>query len=232
MKNLFISGISSGIGKGLAQFYANKGVTVFGLSRRALDYSHENIKHIQCDINNPKFLEEKIGALVGSNTLDLAILNAGVLGSMTTMKDANMDDLKSVMDTNLWSQKRLLDILIKNFKIKSIIAISSGAAINANVGWASYSLSKAALNILMQLYAKENTDIHFLAFAPGLVDTAMQKYICEEVDVEEFPNLERLKKARGTESMPSPDQFATKFDDHLSQVLSIESGSFVDIRKI
>ena len=232
MKNIFISGISSGIGKGLAQYYAKAGVTIFGISRRDLDYAHENIKHMVCDITNSYSLEQKLKLLIGDNTLDLAILNAGVLGSMTSMKDASMDDLKSTMDTNLWAQKGILDTLINNFKITSIFGISSGAAINGNVGWSGYSISKAAFNMLIQLYAKENPDIHFLAFAPGLVDTAMQEHISTKVDAKEFPSVERLQKARGTKDMPSTQEFATSFDKCLSRVSQIESGSFVDIRKV
>lgn len=230
MKNIFISGISSGIGRGLALFYAEKGVTVFGISRRKLDYSHENIKHIQYDIRNP--VEEELKALIGSKSLDLVILNAGVLGNMTSMKDATMDDLKSTMDTNLWAQKSLIDVLVNNFEIRSIFGISSGAAINGNVGWSGYSLSKAAFNMLIQLYAKENPQIHFLAYAPGLVDTAMQEHISTKVDANEYPSVERLQKARANKEMPTAEEFAVNFDKSLSHVLKLESGSFVDIRKI
>ena len=59
INNIFISGISSGIGKGLALHFASLGATVYGISRRALDYQHENIKHMQCDITSQKFIEQK-----------------------------------------------------------------------------------------------------------------------------------------------------------------------------
>jgi NAD(P)-dependent dehydrogenase (short-subunit alcohol dehydrogenase family) len=231
MENIFISGISSGIGKGLAHFYADKGVKVYGISRRDLDYNHKNIKHMRCDISELNSSDD-LSSLIDTKELDLVILNAGVLGNMTSMKDASMSDLKSTMDTNLWAQKSILDIFLKNYNVKSIFGISSGAAINGNVGWSGYSLSKAAFNMLIQLYAKENPDIHFLAFAPGLVDTAMQDYISNEVDSNEFPSVERLQQAKGTSDMPTPNQFAIKFDESLIRVSKMESGRFVDIRKL
>ena len=151
---------------------------------------------------------------------------------MTTMREVSLEALQSLMNINVWSQKILIDHLIKNNKISNIMGISSGAAINGNVGWAGYSLSKATLNMLIQLYAKENPEIHFTAFAPGLVDTAMQNYICEEVDTKKFPSVQRLKNARNTDAMPTPAEFSRRFDDSRDRILKIESGSFVDIRKL
>ncbi len=229
MNNIFITGISSGIGKALAQFYAHKGVSVFGISRRELDYNHTNIHHIQLDMTDFKnfkklksFIPEKV---------DLCILNAGVLGEMKSMTDSNLSELKSVMDINLWAQKEILDVLLQK-KIQNILAISSGAAINGGLGWSGYSLSKAALNMLIQLYSKEYPTTKFISFAPGLVDTAMQDYLCEKVDSKKFQSVQRLKSARGTSAMPTADEFAKLFDQSYEKVISFDSGSFVDIRQL
>lgn len=232
MKNIFISGISSGIGRGLAEFYANKGVSVYGVSRRELTYQNNNIIHAQVDLTDYQQTPHVINKLLKGVDLDLVILNAGVLGTMSSMKDADLQEMKNVMETNLWSQKVLLDSLIETTPIKTIFGISSGAAVNGNVGWSGYSLSKAAFNMLIQLYSKENPDIKFIAFAPGLVDTAMQDYLCGEIKSEDFPSVQKLHDARGTENMPTPKAFAKRFDEAFEKVCSFETGSFVDIRKI
>lgn len=232
MKNIFISGISSGIGKGLAEYYANKGVTVYGVSRRELTYQNDNIKYARLDLNDYQQTPHVISKMLKGVPLDLVILNAGVLGSMSSMKDAELEEMKNVMETNLWSQKVLLDSLIETTTMTNVFGISSGAAVNGNVGWSGYSLSKAAFNMLIQLYAKENPRIKFIAFAPGLVDTAMQDYLCGEIKSTDFPSVQKLHDARGTDSMPTPEIFAKKFDDNFERVCRFESGSFVDIRKI
>jgi len=233
MKNIFISGISSGIGKSLAIHFADLGINVYGISRKVLDYKHENIHHAQVDLTEFDSIDTKIKDLLSNSpNIDLAVLNAGVLGNMSTMKDAFMTELKSVMDTNLWSQKILLDTLLKlDPAMKRVIGISSGAAVNGSKGWSGYSLSKAAFNMLIQLYASENEITQFIALAPGLVDTGMQEYI-SSVSSEEFPGLARLQAARGTDTMPSPDTFALKFAAALPKLESLESGSFIDIRKM
>lgn len=230
IKNIFITGISSGIGQGLALHFAKEDVQVFGISRRKLDYNHPNINHLTLDINDYSNVP-KLKDFLPPN-LGLIILNAGVLGEMTTMKNASIESLQNVMQTNLWAQKNLLDNLLGHKEIEKIITLSSGASINANVGWAGYSLSKAALNILTQLYAKEYPETHFIALAPGLVDTAMQDYIFNEVSSQEFPSVQRLKDARGTKNMPSPQIFCKYFENSLEKIFTHDSGSFVDIRKI
>lgn len=232
MKNIFISGISSGIGRGLAEYYANKGVTVYGISRRELIYQHDNIKHARLDLHDYQQTPNIISKMLKGIDLDLAVLNAGVIGTMSAMKDAELSDMKNVMETNLWSQKVLLDTLIETTTIKNIFGISSGAAVNGSVGWSGYSLSKAAFNMLIQLYANENTDIKFIAFAPGLVDTAMQDYLCGEIKTKDFPSVQKLHDARGTVNMPTPEAFAKKFDINYEKVCTFDSGSFVDLRKV
>jgi benzil reductase ((S)-benzoin forming) len=232
MQNIFISGISSGIGQALAQHYAQKGHQVYGVSRRSLSTLNSNIHHLKMDLLQHPTIGKGLDELLNKIDLDLVILNAGVLGRMTSMQEATMNELKNTMEINLWSQKVLLDCLLQNHKVKNVIGISSGAAINGNLGWSGYSLSKAAFNMLIQLYAKEFPLTHFIALAPGLVDTPMQDYLCGEVDAVKFPSVSRLQAARGTENMPTPSDFAIRFEKELPKILQFDSGSYVDLRNL
>lgn len=223
--NVFITGISSGAGKALANKFLEKGYTVQGCSRRDIDYSHENLTHFKLDISN----ESELNSINFLKTYDLVILNAGVLGNIKKLKDSTMNELKSVMDINLWAQKSLIDLFLKNSKIKSIIAISSGAAVKGSLGWSGYSISKAALNMLMSLYASEDTETKFYALAPGLINTQMQNTI-SSMCPNEYPNLVRLQEAKANGSMPTPEEFASSFYKSLDWINNFESGSFMDLR--
>lgn len=229
--NVFITGVSSGIGKGLAEHYIEKGANVYGVSRRVPDIKSENFHHISLDLLDYPAVETQIPRLLGGENLDLAVLNAGVLGKIQPMTHADLNELKGTMETNLWSQKVLLDVLMKNSKIETVIGISSGAAVNGNFGWSGYSISKAAFNMLIQLYAREYEDTKFYALAPGLVDTSMQDYL-GEISEEKYPSVKKLHDARGTENMPRPKNFGPIFDGALSKLSKLESGSFADIRKM
>ena len=85
--------------------------------------------------------------------------------------------------------------------------------------------------MLTQLYARENESTHFAAIAPGLVDTAMQDYLCGQPDDERFTSLEALKSRRGTDEMPAPNSAAKKLIPFFERVKTeLESGKFADIR--
>ncbi len=234
MANIFVTGISSGIGLGLVKKYLQEGWQVYGLSRRACPVSHENLHSARVDLLDTANLPGALYELfAGQKQLDIVVLNAGVLGEIAYMKNAPLAELKKTMDVNLWSNKVVLDWLFKHMtSVKQLIAVSSGAAVNGNKGWNGYSISKAALNMMIKLYAVEQLDTHFMSLAPGLVDTAMQDYLCSKKEAEEFPSLARIQSARGTENMPTPDELAEKLPAVFEKIKKYESGSFVDIRKM
>lgn len=227
--NVFISGVSSGIGKGLAKYFSAQGANVFGVSRRPADIDGENFHHLSLDLLDYDKVAKDIPRFLSGTELDLVVLNAGVLGKIQPMASARLDELRSVMEMNVWSQKTLLDTLLGSTKIKTVIGISSGAGVRGNLGWSGYSLSKAALNMLIQLYAQEFKETSFYALAPGLVDTAMQDTLWE-VSEEKYPSVKKLHDARGTENMPKPDEFAHKFAKALGALSKLPSGSFADVR--
>lgn len=225
---VFITGISSGIGKALSLEFANQNWEVYGISRRDLDFSHPNIHHQNLDITNIE--GQRINFIKNIEGFDLVILNAGVLGKISKIHDADTEELKKTMDINLWSQKNLIDNILVHHQVSHLWAISSGAANKGSKGWAGYSLSKAAFKILIELYANETSNIQFLNIAPGLVNTQMQDVLCDEVDHKKFSNMTRLKDARSDGTMLTPNIFANKFYSLLEKLRKIESGSFTDLR--
>jgi hypothetical protein len=58
----------------------------------------------------------------------------------------------------------------------------------------------------------------------------MQDQLCDEVDPVKFPSVSRLKSARGTEAMPTPEQAAPMIAKAIDNVKSYDSGSFLDVR--
>lgn len=234
--NIFITGTSTGLGWGIAKAYLEKGHQVYGVSRSTPDdlESYANYRHFNMDLSNLDFLPQQVAQMLASiPSLDLCVLNAGILGRIAKMQEVSIQELQKTMDINLWSNKILMDAVLKNHpQIEQVIAISSGAAVNGSKGWNGYSISKAALNMLVKLYAAEYEAVHFTAFAPGLVDTSMQDYLCEKVDGKEFGSALRLKAARGTEGMPKPAVAGEIMYNVFPSLKGESSGSFVDIRKM
>ena len=69
-----------------------------------------------------------------------------------------------------------------------------------------YALSKSTLNMLIKLYARENLNIHFCAFSPGLIDTAMQDNRCSLPQGERYPFIEIIRSKRNASEIPFPTE--------------------------
>jgi len=236
--NVFITGNSSGLGLGLTEALLEKDAIVWGMSRSGcpLHAHHDDaLRDRKQDIANLNQLEEGLQALLSDCLrLDLVVLNAGILGRIQELSTTDVHDLEHLMRVNVWSNKMILDWLIEQqIPVKQVVAISSGAAVNMSHGWGAYALSKAALNNLIALYAHEMPDTHLTAFAPGLVDTEMQDYLCGQVDSDEFPSVQKLKDARGSDDMPKPRQAADRILALLDTLSDdYDSGAFLDIREM
>ncbi|MEE9391688.1 MAG: SDR family NAD(P)-dependent oxidoreductase [Planctomycetota bacterium] len=236
-RHVFITGVSQGLGFGLAHGHLGAHDVVYGISRRRPNIIAEYrfFAFESADLADEVKARAALRNLLGRvPRLDVVYLNAGVLGAIRDMRDTRLPDLKYTMDVNLWANKVILDeIFTLGIEVDQVVAISSGAAINGSRGWNGYAISKAALNMLMQLYAAEVPKTHFTAFAPGLVDTAMQDYICGLPDDDRFESLKKLKAARGTDHMPEPFDAARHVMSRISELKAeYESGSFVDIRNM
>lgn len=233
-RRLFITGNSSGLGRGLAKVYLERGWSVYGISRRGCDLDGGALHDIRADLSDFEAVPVALDHLLRDvDHLDLVILNAGVLGPIKDLHETRIEEIRQVMDINVWSNKVILDWLLDAaIRIDRILFISSGAAVRGNRGWGAYALSKATLNMLAQLYAHEFPDSHLIALAPGLVDTAMQDYLCEQADATRFESLRRLQAARGTGAMPAPEQAAEQIASVIPRLAGHPSGAFVDIRKL
>ena len=219
---------------GLCKFYLEQGHHVIGISRRVntgLD-SYQNFTHFEMDLKKTKSVISVVNRICKTiNQINLLVLNAGVLGEIQRMESTSLRKAKEIMDINLWANKVLIDrFLLNGIHITQVVGISSGAAKNGSAGWGPYSICKAALNMLIQTYAAENPNTHFSAIAPGLVDTAMQEYICSLDSKDEFPSISKLQSAKGTPDMPRPILLAPKLDQVFKEAIQKESGLFTDIR--
>ena len=235
-KTILITGVSRGLGHGIALASLNRGDVVLGLGRSTAPdlESLPGFHFARADVADGSECVAALEMLLRDrNKLDCIILNAGVLGPIADLRDQPDDTMKEVMAVNVWANKTLLDLLLsRDLSIAQIVAVSSGASINGNRGWGGYSISKAALNMLVKLYANEQPDIHFCALAPGLVDTSMQEQIRALPDNNPFPSVTRLKEACGTDAMPGPTIAGQQFLKAVDRLPGlVESGSFADIRK-
>lgn len=234
-KTIFITGVSSGLGHGLARNYLNSGATVYGCSRREpKELVNAGLHFAPLDLADEVNARPALGPLINDvKQFDLVILNAGKLGEIRDMADTPLEDLRETMEINVWANKWLLDVIFTSgCTVKQVVAISSGASLSGSRGWNGYSVSKAALNMLIKLYAGERPQTHFTALAPGLVDTAMQDYLTNLPKDDRYAPLEILKAAKGTDKMPDGETCAQMLIEAFPNLLTHPSGEYADIRKM
>lgn len=227
-KNILITGCSSGLGLALSKHYLEKGFRVYGISRSKPEIENKNFIFKSFDLSQTSKIKEELKPFIDEiKNIEIVYLNAGMLGSIKQIKDLSLDEIKEVYELNVYANKELLDLAM-NIEINTVIGISSGASKNGSKGWASYSLSKSAVNMLINLYSKEMLDTKLYAVAPGVIETPMTDYIRYEIDDKVFTSAQRLKEGH----IQTPSQAAKKLDDLLPKIQKLDSGSFVDVRDI
>ncbi len=227
-KNILITGCSSGLGLALTNYYLARDFKVFGISRKKPNIEDINFIHKSFDLSNIFEIKTQLSNFIRDiKEIDTVFLNAGMLGKIKLLNDLSIEELNEVYSLNVYANKEILDILM-NIKVKNIIVISSGASKNGYKGWGSYSLSKAGVNMLVNLYSNEMIDTKIIALAPGVIKTPMTDYIRFDLDENIFPSVKKLNDG----VIQTPDETAQKIFKFTQKLDDFASGSYVDIRDV
>ena len=185
-KVALITGASKGIGEAIARYYAACGAKVVINSRKQedLDKVAESIQAEggQCtgiaanagDTEACKILVDKVVALYSG--IDILVNNAAsnpVYGPIVQCEEWAFDKIMNVNVKAPFELGRLIYPIMKQRGGGSVINISSIAGITPDPGLGMYSVSKAALNMLTKVTAKEwgADNIRVNAICPGLIKT-------------------------------------------------------------
>jgi len=111
--------------------------------------------------------------------LDILVGNAGILGPLSPIGHIKSDEWHKVMDINLnanWRLLRIFDPMLKRSDAGRAVFVTSWMATNNLAYWGPYATSKAALEALVRIYAKEvqTTKVRANLLDPGIIRTAMR----------------------------------------------------------
>ena len=180
MKNIIITGTSSGIGLELVKIYSKNGYKVISLSRSDLPAKGlVGVEHMNFDISKKESLVNLVNLVKNKyKKIDILINNAGKLINKS-FKDLSKDDLYDIYDVNVFGVISLIQCLLPFFKKDShVVNISSIGGISGSSkfpGLTAYSSSKGALNILTEVLAEEfkESGPKFNSLSLGSVNTPM-----------------------------------------------------------
>ena len=188
-----VTGASRGIGRAIAERFAQQGATVVAIARgdnaattvAAITERGGRAELMGVDVTNRDALEKVPAAVVERHgRLDILVSNAGITRDQLLMR-MKRDDWDAVLETNLTAAFTLTQAAMRPMirqRGGRIIAISSVVGQAGNAGQANYAASKAGLIGFAKALAREvaSRSITVNVIAPGLIDTDMTRAISEQ----------------------------------------------------
>ena len=111
--------------------------------------------------------------------LDLLVMNAAMLGTLSPLAHASPKEFDQVMALNVTAQWRLIrdfDAMLRRAR-GTVVAVTSSVAGRDEPYWGPYAISKAALEKMVGTYAAEMRalGVNALIVDPGATRTAMRQ---------------------------------------------------------
>lgn len=195
-KTALITGASKGIGRKIAEKFAEQGANVAftylssvekgQALEKELQSFGTKVKGYRSDASKFQEAEQLINDIVTDfGTLDIVVNNAGITkdGLLMRMSEENWDE---VLDVNLKSifnvTKAASKIMMRN-KYGVFVNMSSVVGIDGNAGQANYAASKAGIIGFSKSIAKElgSRNIRTNVISPGFIRTEMTEVLDTKV---------------------------------------------------
>lgn len=197
-----ITGASRGLGAAAALAYASEGAHCVLVARTVggLEAVDDRIKAIggaatlvPLDVTDGPGID-RLGAALHERfgRLDVLLGNAGVLGTLSPVGHIEPKTFEQVMAVNVianWRLIRSMDPLLRASDAGRAIFVTSGVARRVVPYWGAYAASKAALDMLVGIYAAEvgHTAIRVNLYNPGPTRTRMRTDAFPGEDPETVP---------------------------------------------
>lgn len=208
-----VTGASRGIGRAVAKRFAEEGAHLILIARTqgALEELDDEIRAlgghatlVPSDLTDYSKIDE-MGAAVFQRygRLDILVGNAamlGILGPLGHTDPALWEQTVALNLTANWRLIRSFDPLLRHSDAGRALFVTSGAAHGAVPYWGAYATTKAALEVMVKIYAAEvaKTAVRVNLVDPGVIRTAMR--------AEAFPGEDPI-------SLRPPEDIAQVFVD-------------------
>ena len=222
---MIITGTRKGIGKYLAEYYANKEFQVIGCSRGDVDFELDNYQHFCLDVSDELLVKNMfVDVRREYGRLDILINNAGI-ASMNHSLLTPIDTVRKILDTNVIGTfifSRESSKLMKKNQFGRIINFSTFAVPFKLEGEAIYAASKAAIITLTEIFAREYADfgITVNAVAPPAVQTDLIRGVPNE-------KMESLLQRQAIHRYGNPKEVCNVINFFINQKSEMVTGQII-----
>jgi len=220
-KVILITGASSGIGAGTAEYFAKRGAQLVLVGRNTANLTKVGER---CEFNGKRPLlitadvtkEQDVARIIADtisayNRLDVLVNNAGIIG-VGSIENTSLEQYDTIMTTNVRSIYHLTMLAVPHL-VKTrgnIVNVSSVNGLRAFSGVLAYCVSKAALDQFTRCTALElaGKQVRVNSVNPGVIVTDIHKRGgMDEQAYEAF--LERCKTTHALGRPGQVDEVAT-----------------------
>lgn len=239
-KTAIITGASRGIGRGIAQVFAQNGCNVaftYSSSVEAANALEEElsstgvkVKGYQSNAANFEEAQALVDAVLKDfEGIDVLINNAGITKDNLLMRMGE-EDFDKVIQVNLKSVFNMTKAVQRTFlkqRRGALIHMSSVVGVKGNAGQANYAASKAGIIGFSKSVALElgSRNIRSNVIAPGFIETEMTAKLSEDV-VQGWRDGIPLKRGGSPEDIANACVFlASDLSNYITgQVLNVDGG--------
>ena len=184
-----VTGASRGIGAAVAERFAREGAHVLAVARgnKGLEALDDRIRGaggsatlVPLDLTDGPAIDRLGGSIAERyRRLDILVGNAALLGTLGPLAHTLPEIWDRVLDVNVtanWRLIRSMDALLRASDAGRAIFVTSGVARAVFPYWGAYATSKAALEMMVRVYAAEvaKSAVRVNILDPGVVRTAMR----------------------------------------------------------
>ncbi len=189
-KLALVTGASRGIGAATAEALAAEGAHVVLTGRTAADLEavEERIHSAggsatiaPLDLTERDSIAKLASAVAERwNSLDVLVLNAAMLGTLTPVAQIDGKEFNKVLTLNLLAQQAMIaafDPLLRNSEAAAVLGVTSSVGRHPRAYWGAYAASKAALETLLLSYGDEvrnTSQVRVAIVDPGATATVMR----------------------------------------------------------
>jgi NAD(P)-dependent dehydrogenase (short-subunit alcohol dehydrogenase family) len=186
-KVTLVSGAAQGIGRAVAELFAEGGALVYAGDVKDVA-SSKGIEPVKLDVTKPDDWKKAVDTIVAKRgQIDVLVNNAGIVRAYGQVTDTEVEDFNAVISVNLTGvflgMKAVLPTMRKAGK-GSIVNLSSIWANVGVAGAAAYSAGKGGVRTLTKnaaiSYARENIRVN--SVHPGIIRTPLVEAQSDEMN--------------------------------------------------